>query len=129
MTNSSSTAVQQDKLRTFLIKSLFVFTAMLLLGFGLWNSGVLSNDPYLEKTLQISGSAEKGGRIFKINCVACHGLKAQGLLGPDLHEVSFRMSEKKIIYQIIKGATPPMPRFQIEPENMADLLAYLETLH
>jgi len=28
----------------------------------------------------------------------------------------------------VSGETPPMPRFEIEPQNMADLLAYLKTL-
>jgi hypothetical protein len=29
---------------------------------------------------------------------------------------------------VVSGETPPMPRFEIEPQNMADLLAYLKTL-
>jgi len=71
---------------------------------------------------------EKGERLFRVNCVGCHGISAQGLLGPDLHEVSFHLSEKEIINQIMQGRTPPMPSFQMEPQKMADLLAYLNSL-
>ncbi len=78
--------------------------------------------------MKLSGSSDNGGKIFKINCVGCHGISAQGLLGPDLHSVKQRLSQKKIINQIVKGRTPPMPSFEIEPQSMADLLAYLHTL-
>ena len=33
-----------------------------------------------------------------------------------------------LVHQIISGATPPMPSFQIEPQSMADLIAYLHDL-
>ena len=85
-------------------------------------------DPFISSTMKLSGSSDNGGKIFKINCVGCHGISAQGLLGPDLHSVKQRLSQKKIINQIVKGRTPPMPSFEIEPQSMADLLAYLHTL-
>jgi len=37
--------------------------------------------------------------------------------------------QKKIINQVMQGRTPPMPSFQMEPEKMADLLAYLDSLN
>jgi mono/diheme cytochrome c family protein len=86
------------------------------------------SDPYTRSTLQLAGSAEQGEQLFLINCAGCHGIAAQGLVGPNLHRVDSRKSERQLIQQVVSGRTPPMPRFQPEPQAMADLLAYLHTL-
>lgn len=94
----------------------------------MWAIGVFETDPYIKATLDLKGSKDNGEKLFKINCVGCHGITAQGLLGPDLHEVTDNFSEAAIINQIIQGATPPMPSFEMEPQKMADLMAYLNSL-
>ncbi|MEB3200988.1 MAG: cytochrome c [Synechococcaceae cyanobacterium] len=86
------------------------------------------SDPYTRSTLALSGSIDNGGRLFRINCAGCHGLAAQGLVGPNLHGVSHRRSDRSLIQQVISGRTPPMPRFQPDPQAMADLLAFLHSL-
>ena len=86
------------------------------------------SDPYSRSTLQLAGSAENGGQLFLINCAGCHGIAAQGLVGPNLHGVAARKSSRQLIQQVVSGRTPPMPRFQPEPQAMADLLAYLNGL-
>ena len=85
-------------------------------------------DPYSRATLALSGSAENGGRLFRINCAGCHGLAAQGLVGPNLHGVTRRKNNRQLIHQVVSGSTPPMPRFQPDPQAMADLLAFLQSL-
>ena len=91
--------------------------------------GDFKQDPFLTKTLSINGEASSGSKLFKINCVGCHGISAQGFVGPDLHEATNVMSDKKIINQVIQGLTPPMPSFEIEPQSMADLLEYMHSLN
>ena len=86
------------------------------------------SDPYTRSTLQLSGSKERGEQLFLINCAGCHGIAAQGLVGPNLHGVEHRKNNRQLIQQVVSGRTPPMPRFQPEPQAMADLLAYLRTL-
>ncbi|MFM2080393.1 MAG: hypothetical protein RLZZ124_1837 [Cyanobacteriota bacterium] len=86
------------------------------------------SDPYSRSTLQLSGSQERGEQLFLINCAGCHGIAAQGLVGPNLHGVQNRKNDRQLIRQVVSGRTPPMPRFQPEPQAMADLLAYLHTL-
>ena len=86
------------------------------------------SDPYSRSTLQLSGSPERGEQLFLINCAGCHGIAAQGLVGPNLHGVQGRKNDRQLIQQVVSGRTPPMPRFQPEPQAMADLLAYLHTL-
>ena len=98
-----------------------VFTTLFLLG-------VFIQDDFLQETLSINGQKDKGEKLFRMNCVGCHGIKAQGLLGPDLFNLSNHLNNREIINQIRYGRTPPMPSFEIEPKEMAGLLAYLDTI-
>ncbi len=86
------------------------------------------NNKYIIETLELNGSAEEGDALFKINCVGCHGITARGLVGPDLHSITQRLNDKEIIKQVTGGLTPPMPSFEIDPVNMANLLKYLHSL-
>ena len=94
-----------------------------------WRMGDFKQDPFITETLSLKGEALSGSKLFKINCVGCHGISAQGFVGPDLHEATQEMSDKKIINQVIRGLTPPMPSFEIEPQSMADLLEYMHSLN
>ncbi len=95
----------------------------------LWTIGSFKQDPFIAETLSMEGEAISGSKLFKINCVGCHGISAQGFVGPDLHEATQELSDKKIINQVIRGLTPPMPSFEIDPQSMADLLAYMHSLN
>ena len=118
---------QNQKISSLRIFLLFIFTLALLILF--WNIGNFKQDPFINETLSIHGEALSGSKLFKINCAGCHGISAQGFVGPDLHEATQELSDKKIIYQVIRGLTPPMPSFEIEPQSMADLLAYMHSLN
>jgi len=85
-------------------------------------------DPYVNQVLALNGDAQRGQAIFQANCVVCHGIQADGYIGPSLWGVSQRKSQGHIIQQVVSGQTPPMPQFQPNPQEMADLLDYLETL-
>ncbi len=86
------------------------------------------SDPYVKNVLSLNGDPVRGRAIFEINCAGCHGLQAWGRVGPNLHSVSKRKSKIGLIQQVISGQTPPMPKFQPRPQEMADLLSYLEQL-
>jgi len=117
---------KKQKISSLRIFLLSISTLALLIFF--WNIGNFKQDPFITETLSIQGEALAGSKLFKINCVGCHGISAQGLVGPDLHEVTQELSNKEIINQVIRGLTPPMPSFEIEPKSMADLLAYMHSL-
>jgi len=85
-------------------------------------------DPYTQSVLNLSGDPVQGRSIFVMNCVACHGEWANGKVGPNLHGVSERKSDAKLVHQVVSGETPPMPQFQPNPQDMADLLSYLKQL-
>ncbi|MBC6417488.1 MAG: cytochrome c [Prochloron sp. SP5CPC1] len=107
-------------------------TAMLVLGIvvlGMWGVHWYQvSDPYMQEVLSLKGDVVQGNAIFQINCAGCHGSTANGKVGPSLVEVSKRKSKVSLIYQVISGKTPPMPKFQPNPQEMADLLQYLEEL-
>lgn len=90
--------------------------------------GFRGPDPYTEKVLARQGNQIQGHAIFQINCATCHGLYADGKVGPSLKSVASRKSRSALIEQVISGKTPPMPQFQPSPQEMADLLSYLESL-
>ena len=127
-TPSSKALINKDQKisswRIFLLSTATVAFIILL-----WTIGSFKQDPFITETLSIQGEALSGSKLFKINCVGCHGISAQGFVGPDLHEVTQEMSDKKIVNQVIRGLTPPMPSFEIEPKSMADLLAYMHSLN
>ena len=85
-------------------------------------------DPYIKEVLARSGDAIQGHAIFQMNCAGCHGLMADGKVGPSLKGVSARKSRVGLIDQVISGKTPPMPQFQPSPQEMADVLSYLKSL-
>lgn len=87
-----------------------------------------TSDPYVQSVLQLSGNLARGKDIFTLNCATCHGLQAAGEVGPSLSGVSERKSKVALIEQVISGQTPPMPQFQPNEKDMADLLSFLETL-
>ena len=129
MNSPSSKALinQSQKISPWRIFFLSIVTISFLIFF--WTIGSFKQDPFITETLTIQGDTLSGSKIFKINCVGCHGISAQGFVGPDLHEATQELSDKKIINQVIRGLTPPMPSFEIEPQSMADLLAYMHSLN
>ncbi|WP_051463771.1 c-type cytochrome [Leptolyngbya sp. PCC 6406] len=85
-------------------------------------------DPYIQQVLTLRGDEVRGQAIFQMNCAVCHGIAADGEVGPSLQQVSSHLSKIGLINQVVSGKTPPMPQFQPDPQDMADLLEYLEAL-
>ena len=127
MSTSSSSAAERNYKREFL-KIFFIVFLVLLISFSIFFVNHNETNNYIIKTLELSGSAEKGDALFKMNCVGCHGITARGLVGPDLHSITKRLNDKQIIKQVTGGLTPPMPSFEIDPVNMSNLLKYLHSL-
>ena len=127
MKSSSSSAVEKT-LKMKIWKRFFIVFMILLIISSFFYFNHEENNSYFLKTLELSGSFNEGDTLFKMNCVGCHGITARGLVGPDLSSISKRLSDKQIIKQVIEGLTPPMPSFEIDPQNMSNLLIYLHSL-
>ncbi len=130
MTGSSSTAEASPAFlpRRGLVTALLIAAALAITVMVALLLPIARSDPYTRATLALNGSVQDGGRLFRLNCAGCHGLAAQGLVGPNLHGVDRRKSDRQLIQQVVSGRTPPMPRFQPDPQAMADLLAFLHSL-
>ncbi|TAE58498.1 MAG: cytochrome c [Nostocales cyanobacterium] len=89
---------------------------------------IQASDPYIKNVISRPGNPVQGKAIFLTNCAGCHGSEGTGFVGPSLQEVSKRKSRYGLIHQVISGETPPMPKFQPSPQEMADLLSYLQSL-
>jgi len=111
-----------------LITALVVLAVVALVTMSALLASASSRDPYVRSSLEKVGDQEHGSKLFLINCAGCHGIAAQGVVGPNLHGVSQRKKDPALIHQVISGKTPPMPSFQLDPQSMADLLAYLHEL-
>ena len=127
MTTSSSSAAEKT-LKIKIWKQFFIAFVILLICGSLFYFNLEKNNTYILKTLELNGSLKEGDTLFKMNCVGCHGITARGLVGPDLHSITERLNDKEIIKQVIEGLTPPMPSFEIDPQNMSNLLKYLHSL-
>ena len=126
MTTSSSSAAEKT-LKMKILKLFFIFFMFLMIfSFVYFNHE--EKNTYILKTLELKGSFNAGDTLFKMNCVGCHGISARGLVGPDLNSISNRLNDREIIKQVVEGLTPPMPSFEIDPQNMSNLLTYLHSL-
>ena len=127
MTTSSSSAAEKT-LKTKIWKRVLIVGMILIISGSFFYFYYEENNTYILKTLELKGSVKEGDTLFKMNCVGCHGITARGLVGPDLHSITLRLNDTEIIKQVIEGVTPPMPSFEIDPQNMSNLLTYLHSL-
>tara|TARA_S200000501_G_scaffold96816_1_gene90084 strand:- start:227 stop:610 length:384 start_codon:yes stop_codon:yes gene_type:complete len=127
VTTSSSSAAEKNLINKNWVRLLLFFVVLLICFISIYfNQG--ENNKYILKTLELSGSLNEGASLFKMNCVGCHGITGRGLVGPDLLSITKRLNDREIIKQVIEGLTPPMPSFEIDPQNMSNLLKYLHSL-
>ena len=127
MSTSSSSAAEKNPI-VEIFKRLFIFFIISTICATIFYLNQDKNNSFVLKTLELNGSTKEGDSLFKMNCVGCHGIAARGLVGPDLHSITQRLNDSEIIKQVIEGLTPPMPSFEIDPQNMSNLLKYLHTL-
>ncbi|MFZ4666322.1 MAG: c-type cytochrome [Prochlorotrichaceae cyanobacterium] len=126
MENSLETLDLKKPIQQLALLMILIGTIVALAWFGF--QYMQMRDPYIQLVLAESGNPSQGAAIFQINCAGCHGIQADGLVGPSLHGVKDRKSTLKLIQQVVSGQTPPMPQFQPNPQEMADLLSYLTRL-
>ena len=123
----SSTDRQSNRLIVqFVLAATTILVCVLLVVWGIHKLQV--SDPYIHDVLAANGELERGRQLFQQNCATCHGVNGAGEVGPDLQHVSERRSQVALIRQVISGKTPPMPQFQPNTQDMADLLEFLNSL-
>jgi ubiquinol-cytochrome c reductase cytochrome b subunit len=79
----------------------------------------------------LSASEAVGAQLFvRKDCFACHQIAgAGGRRGPDLSDVAQRLSRDQIVTTMLVGKGQAMPSFAsaFTPQELADLVAFLET--
>ena len=88
-------------------------TACAVLAFALYQAA--SVDPYAQTVLALNGDPGQGGRLFRINCAGCHGLAAQGLVGPDLNGVTERKTMPSLCSRWSAATRHPCPSSSWSP--------------
>ena len=129
MTGTTSTAAANSSKTSWQTRAIWTLVAFSLIILAIFGFKTTHTDPYVKATLKVEGSLDRGSQLFRMNCAGCHGIDAQGLVGPSLHEVSYRHSDAQIINQVVKGKTPPMPSFELTSQDMSDLLVHLHSLN
>lgn len=109
---------------TLILVAVVLAIFLVMVGFHQWQM----SDPYIKSVMSLTGDPVRGHAIFQMNCAGCHGLQANGRVGPSLQGISKHKSQISLIQQVISGRTPPMPQFQPGSQEMADLLSYLAKL-
>ena len=91
---------------------------------------LLTVPDWAQQPLQAKGGqeAKKGQVLFVKNCSPCHGAKAQGGEGPNLH--GLKLSSPQIIATVKNGIKGEMPAFgnKFKELDMKRLVVYLLSL-
>ncbi len=119
-------ATKEQSSQQVVLSLLAIAIVLIGVAFGVYQ--LRPTDPYVQNVLTLQGNSVQGHAIFQMNCAGCHGIEADGHVGPSLKRVSERKSRTGLIQQVTSGQTPPMPQFQPSTQEMADLLSYLESL-
>lgn len=83
----------------------------------------------------MSGSVARGAALVRSRCAVCHAVGPAGVsplaLAPPFRELSRRYPVSSLQESLAEGlvtAHPEMPEFTFEPQQVRDLIAYLESL-
>lgn len=83
----------------------------------------------------MGGSVARGAALVRTRCAACHAVGPTGdsplAMAPPFRELSRRYPVSSLQESFAEGlvtAHPEMPEFTFEPDQVRDLIAYLESL-
>lgn len=109
------------------MKAIGVVTAVLLLALG-----GCATDARQPPSVAM-GSADRGGQIAREKCGGCHAVAAAGdspmAVAPPFRDmgVAYPISDlQEAMAEGLVTAHPAMPAFTFEPDQIADLIAYME---
>lgn len=88
-----------------------------------------------EDNVKLSNAAgiDKGAKLFAASCVACHGVKGEGTIGPNLTDnMWIHGGNLKEIFHTISEGVPAKGmvswKSQLNPQQIADVASYVFTL-
>jgi len=79
-----------------------------------------------------SPAERRGLRFARLHCAPCHAIDRVGEsplpIAPPFRTLRLKYPVADLQRPLAEGIHPVMPRFQLEPDQVADLMAYLKTL-
>ena len=69
-----------------------------------------------------AGDPTRGRQVFVVNCSGCHGMDAQGGIGPALEGSGLTAS---VVQAVVAGGRGVMPSGLVEGQDAADVAAYV----
>ena len=81
------------------------------------------------------GSADRGAVLVRQNCAGCHAVERSGnspmVAAPPFRDMGVQYPVRDLQEAFAEGlvtAHPAMPAFELEPAQIADVIAYLENV-
>lgn len=96
----------------------------------IWDKLVSDSTSVIYRQLAYKANIEKGGRIFKGNCVPCHGLDGKGGIAPDLtdsnwiHGGNASDIAKTIVYGVVEKGMRSWYS-DLRPSEVGQVIAYI----
>ena len=83
----------------------------------------------------VMGSADRGGMLVRDKCAGCHAVERTGdsplAAAPPFRTMGVRYPVRDLQEAFAEGLVtthPTMPAFELQPTEIADLIAYLESV-
>nr|WP_217367239.1 cytochrome c [Brevibacillus sp. AF8] len=79
-----------------------------------------------EGQTEVADADKSAMKLYKNNCMSCHGNDLSGRVGPSLQQVGSKMTEEKLVEIITAGANG-MPGYEnvLSPEEIGQLAKWL----
>ena len=87
-----------------------------------------------ESALAQSPAERRGLRFARLNCAQCHAIEAVGdsplTIAPPFRTLHLKFPIESLRRRLGEGILtdhPTMPQFRLDPDQLADVMAYLQT--
>jgi mono/diheme cytochrome c family protein len=85
-----------------------------------------------DAALAQSPAERRGERFVRINCSRCHAIDKVGAsplpIAPPFRTLHLKYPVSDLQRPLAQGVHPVMPRFQLETNQVEDIMSYLKTL-
>ena len=87
-----------------------------------------------DSALAQSPAERRGLRFARLNCAQCHAIEAVGdsplTIAPPFRTLHLKFPIESLRRRLAEGIVadhPTMPQFRLDPDQLADVMAYLQT--
>lgn len=88
-----------------------------------------------EAQAQLSPAAQRGLTFVRVHCASCHSIdklsESPLTIAPPFRDLHLKYPVETLARPLSEGISakhPTMPQFRLEPDQIADVIAFLKTL-